>query len=109
MVLYVSSNQKSSEVFEFFDVFSFFNFTWYEIIKEVSFFFSREVWIQPLEHLQSYFVGLLYLCLPPGGGDLGGVGSVVEEGALDVVDLCHFVGLGPETVVLGRECLGEVT
>ena len=109
MSLSVSFNQKSGEAFESVDIFPFLNFTRYEVVKEISFFFNCEVWTEPFKHLEPHLIGFSYLCLAPCGGDLGGVGAVVEEGALHIVDLRYTVSSCPETVVFSREGVGAVT
>lgn len=79
-----------------------------EVVEEILFLFVREVGVEPEEHLEAYLVAFHDLGFASRGGDLGGVGAVVEEGALDVVDLRDAVDVGPHHVVLGREGLGAV-
>lgn len=90
------------------DVFPGIDFAWNEDIEEVLLFFVGEVGVEPLEHLEAHIVAFHDLGFASRGGDLGGVGAVVEEGALDVVDLRDTVDVGPHHVVLGREGLGAV-
>lgn len=90
------------------DVFLGIDFAWDEDIEEVLLFFVGEVGVEPLEHLEAHLVAFHDLGFASRGGDLGGVGAVVEEGALDVVDLCDAVDVGPHHVVLGGEGLGAV-
>ena len=79
-----------------------FNFAWDEDIKEVLFFFFGKVGIEPMEHLYPDFVGFRNLCLPTRGGYLCGVGAIVEEGTLDIVDLCQRVHVRLAQVVVGH-------
>ena len=104
----VAVDEQLGEGLEGGDVFPGIDFAWDEDIEEVPFFFVCEIGVEPLEHLEAHLVAFHNLGFASRGGDLGGVGAVVEEGALDVVDLCDAVDVGPHHVVLGREGLGAV-
>lgn len=90
------------------DVFPGIDFAWDEDIEEVPFFFVCEIGVEPLEHLEAHLVAFHDLGFASRGGDLGGVGAIVEEGTLDVVDLRDTVGVCPHHVVFCRKCIGTV-
>lgn len=104
----VAANDQLGEGLEVGDVFPGIDFAWDEDIEEVLFFFVCEIGVEPLEHLEAHLVAFHNLGFASRGGNLGGVGAIVEEGALDIVDLRDAVDVGPHHVVLGGEGLGAV-